>query len=138
MGLDVSLLGVKSTLFKVAQDGGDGGKGGNVYFQVDANTHTLSHFHRNQHLKAKNGEQGMGRKMYGKSGEHLVIIVPPGTQVIDAQSGEILLDLLEEGEKKLFYKEAWEGLVIRILRAPPINVPNTHNQVAQANQKWCA
>ena len=83
-------------------DGGDGGKGGNVYFQVDANTHTLSHFRNNQHLKARNGEQGMGRKMYGKSGEHLVVIVPPGTQVIDAESGEILMDLLEEGEKKLF------------------------------------
>ena len=91
-------------------DGGDGGKGGNVYFQVDANTHTLSHFRNNQHLKAKNGEQGMGRKMYGKSGEHLVIIVPPGTQVIDAQSGEVLLDLLEEGEKKLFLQGGMGGL----------------------------
>ena len=91
-------------------DGGDGGKGGNVYFQVDANTHTLSHFRNNQHLKAKNGEQGMGRKMYGKSGEHLVVIVPPGTQVIDAQSGEVLLDLLEEGEKKLFLEGGIGGL----------------------------
>lgn len=91
-------------------DGGDGGKGGNVYFQVDANTHTLSHFRNNQHLKARNGEQGMGRKMYGKSGEHLVVIVPPGTQVIDAESGEILMDLLEEGEKKLFLEGGMGGL----------------------------
>lgn len=91
-------------------DGGDGGKGGNVYFQVDANTHTLSHFCNNQHLKARNGEQGMGRKMYGKSGEHLVVIVPPGTQVIDVESGEILMDLLEEGEKKLFLEGGMGGL----------------------------
>ncbi len=91
-------------------DGGDGGKGGNVYFQVDKNTHTLSHFRNNQHLKAKNGEQGMGRKMYGKSGEHLIVIVPPGTQVIDAQSGEVLLDLLEEGDKKLFLEGGLGGL----------------------------
>ncbi|AFL67869.1 GTPase ObgE [Sulfurospirillum barnesii] len=91
-------------------DGGDGGKGGNIYFQVDKNTHTLSHFRNNQHLKAKNGEQGMGRKMYGKSGEHLVIIVPPGTQVIDAQTNEVLLDLVEEGDKKLFLEGGIGGL----------------------------
>lgn len=91
-------------------DGGDGGRGGNVYFEVDSNTHTLSHFRNNQHLKARNGEQGMGRKMYGKSGEHLVVIVPPGTQVIDAESGEILMDLLEEGEKKLFLEGGMGGL----------------------------
>jgi GTP-binding protein len=91
-------------------DGGDGGRGGNVYFQVDGNTHTLSHFRNNQHLKAKNGEQGMGRKMYGKSGEHLVVIVPPGTQVIDVETNEVLLDLLEEGEKKLFLEGGMGGL----------------------------
>ena len=91
-------------------DGGDGGRGGNVYFQVDKNTHTLSHFRNNQHLKAKNGEQGMGRKMYGKSGEHIVIIVPPGTQVIDTETNEVLLDMLEEGEKKLFLEGGMGGL----------------------------
>ena len=91
-------------------DGGDGGKGGNVYFKVDKNTHTLSHFRNNQHLKARNGEPGMGRKMYGKSGEHLVIIVPPGTQVIDAETNEVLLDLLEEGDKQLFLEGGMGGL----------------------------
>lgn len=91
-------------------DGGDGGRGGNVFLEVDRNTHTLSHFRNNQHLKAKNGEPGMGRKMYGKFGEHLTIIVPPGTQVLDAQTGDILLDLIEEGEKKLFIEGGLGGL----------------------------
>jgi len=91
-------------------DGGDGGRGGSVYFQVDNNTHTLSHFRNNQHLKAKNGDPGMGRKMYGKAGESLVIIVPPGTQVLDAESGEILLDLVEDTEKKLFLEGGMGGL----------------------------
>ncbi len=91
-------------------DGGDGGRGGSVYFEVDRNTHTLSHFRNNQHLKAKNGDPGMGRKMYGKSGESLSIIVPPGTQVIDAESGEVLMDLVEEGEKKLFLEGGMGGL----------------------------
>lgn len=91
-------------------DGGDGGRGGDVFFKVDKNTHTLSHFRGFQHLKAKNGEHGMGRKMYGKSGESLVITVPPGTQVIDKETGEVVLDLVEDGEKKLFLEGGMGGL----------------------------
>ncbi|MDD3342851.1 MAG: GTPase ObgE [Sulfurospirillaceae bacterium] len=91
-------------------DGGDGGRGGNVYFKVDKNTHTLSHFRGFQHLKAKNGEQGMGRKMYGKSGEHLVIIVPPGTQVIDKETGRVVMDLVEDGDKQLLLEGGLGGL----------------------------
>lgn len=91
-------------------DGGDGGRGGDVYFKVDKNTHTLSHFRRKQHLRAKNGQPGMGRKMYGKSGESLEVIVPPGTQIIDYESGEILYDLLEDGERVLFLEGGKGGL----------------------------
>jgi GTP-binding protein len=91
-------------------DGGDGGRGGDVYFKVDKNTHTLSHFRRKQHIKAKNGQQGMGRKMYGKSGESADVIVPPGTQVIDMESGEVLFDLLEDGQRVLFIKGGKGGL----------------------------
>ncbi len=85
-------------------DGGDGGRGGDVYFIVDKNTHTLSHFRGKHHLKAKNGQPGMGRKCYGKSGESLEVRVPPGTQIIDVESGEVLLDLIEDGKKVLFLK----------------------------------
>ena len=91
-------------------DGGDGGRGGDVYFKVDKNTHTLSGFRRKQHIKAKNGQPGMGRKMYGKSGESADVIVPPGTQIIDAQSGEVLFDLLEDGQRVLFLKGGKGGL----------------------------
>ncbi len=91
-------------------DGGDGGRGGDVYFKVDKNTHTLSHFRRKQHIKAKNGQAGMGRKMYGKSGESADVIVPPGTQVIDVESGEVLFDLLEDGQRVLLLKGGKGGL----------------------------
>ena len=91
-------------------DGGDGGRGGDVYFKVDKNTHTLSHFRGNLHLKAKNGQPGGGRKCYGKSGESLEIIVPPGTQIIDNETDEILLDLLEDGEKIKFLEGGKGGL----------------------------
>lgn len=91
-------------------DGGDGGRGGDVYFKVDKNTHTLSHFRRKQHIKAKNGQPGMGKKMYGKSAEPVEVIVPPGTQVIDTQNGEVLFDLLEDGERVLILKGGKGGL----------------------------
>ncbi|WP_458701041.1 GTPase ObgE [Sulfurospirillum sp. 1307] len=97
-------------VIKGGPDGGDGGKGGDVYFRVDKNTHTLSHFRGNQHLKAQNGQPGMGRKCYGKYGESLEVIVPPGTQVIDDESGEVLLDLVEDGQKVLFLEGGKGGL----------------------------
>jgi GTPase len=91
-------------------DGGDGGRGGDVFFTVDKNTHTLSHFKGARHLKAKNGQPGGGRKCYGKSGESLEVIVPPGTQVIDNETNEILLDLLEDGQKVKFLEGGKGGL----------------------------
>ena len=91
-------------------DGGDGGDGGSVYFVVDNNTHTLSHFKGKKHLKAKNGQPGMGRKKHGKRGESLYIKVPPGTEVIDTVSGEVLLDLTKNGDEVLFLKGGKGGL----------------------------
>lgn len=91
-------------------DGGDGGRGGDVIIRVDNNTHTLSHFKGKRHLKAQNGQHGMGRNMYGKKGESLEIIVPPGTQVLDQESGEVLLDLTHEGESVVFLEGGLGGL----------------------------
>lgn len=91
-------------------DGGDGGRGGDVYLLVDNNTHTLSHFKGKRHLKAKNGNDGEGRKKYGKKGESLEVRVPPGTQVIDSESGEILLDLIDEGSRVKFLEGGLGGL----------------------------
>ncbi len=91
-------------------DGGDGGRGGSVYFVVDNNTDTLSWYRGKRHLKAKNGRPGEGRKRFGKKGEDLVLRVPPGTQVIDVQTGEVLLDLVTPGKKVLFLEGGKGGL----------------------------
>src|SRR5207249_2272967 len=68
---------------KGGPDGGDGGNGGSVVFLADPNKNTLLDFAGRHHWRAKKGEAGMGKKMYGKGGEDLVIHVPPGTQVYD-------------------------------------------------------
>ncbi len=91
-------------------DGGDGGKGGNVYFVVDNNTDTLSALRGRNHIKAKNGQPGEGRKCYGRKGESVDIVVPPGTQVIDALTDEVLYDLVEEGQRVMFLEGGKGGL----------------------------
>ena len=91
-------------------DGGDGGKGGDVYFLVDNNTDTLSFYKGRKVFKADKGKPGLGRQKTGKSGEPLVLIVPPGTQVIDEDTNEVLFDLLENGEKVLFLEGGKGGL----------------------------
>lgn len=83
-------------IIKGGPDGGDGGKGGNVVIKTDSNTDTLSAFKGKKELKAGNGQSGMGRMKYGRKGEDLEITVPPGTQIIDVETGKILLDLLED------------------------------------------
>lgn len=82
-------------------DGGDGGKGGNIYFMVDPDSNTLIDFRYNKKFKAQNGENGSGAHKYGKSGEDLIIKVPKGTIVKDAETGKVIADLSEDDEKEL-------------------------------------
>ena len=82
-------------------DGGDGGKGGDIYFVVDPDSNTLIDFRYNKKFKAQNGENGSGAHKYGKSGDDLAIKVPKGTVVKDAKTGEVIADLSEDGEKEL-------------------------------------
>ena len=82
-------------------DGGDGGRGGNVYFQVDPDANTLIEFRYKKKFKAENGKNGEGSNKYGRGGEDLVIKVPIGTVIKDAQNSQVLADLSEEGKKVL-------------------------------------
>ena len=91
-------------------NGGDGGKGGDIYFKCDNNTHTLSHFQRKMHIKADNGKPGEGSNCTGKSGAKKVIIVPPGTQIIDMDTGDILFDMLKDGQVEKFLQGGKGGL----------------------------
>ena len=82
-------------------DGGDGGKGGNVYFVVDPDSNTLIDFRFKKKFKAQNGENGSGSNCYGKSGESIYIKVPRGTIIKDAQTGQVVADLSEIGQQEL-------------------------------------
>lgn len=85
-------------------DGGDGGKGGDVYFEVDPNSNTLIDFRFKKKFKAENGNNGEGANKYGKSGADLTIKVPIGTVIKDAESNQVLADLSRENQKELVLK----------------------------------
>jgi GTP-binding protein len=79
-------------------DGGDGGRGGHVILKASSQKDTLFRFHLNQHFKAENGRPGMGKNRHGANGSDLVIRLPQGTTVYDAESGDLLDDLTEPGQ----------------------------------------
>ncbi|MGQ0455572.1 MAG: GTPase ObgE [Hyphomicrobium sp.] len=85
-------------------NGGDGGKGGDVWVECVANLNTLIDYRYQQHFKAKSGQGGMGQNRAGANGDDCIIKVPPGTQVF-AEDGETLLaDLIEPGQRTLIAK----------------------------------
>ena len=96
-------------VIKGGPDGGDGGRGGSIFFIVDSNNNTLSRFRGLRYIEAKNGQPGEGRKKYGKKGEDIILSVPPGTQIIDEESREVLLDLVEENGEKIPFLSGGKG-----------------------------
>jgi len=85
-------------------DGGDGGKGGDVIAKASKSHRTLLDMKYNQHHFAKRGDHGSGSNKTGKSASDLEIIVPVGTIVSDAETGEILADLTEDGQRSIIAK----------------------------------
>src|SRR5512143_926240 len=80
-------------------DGGHGGRGGDVVFVADRSLNMLNAFRRKRHFKAENGGAGAGRNMHGRDGETLRLRVPCGTVIRDADSRELLADLVNDGEE---------------------------------------
>ncbi|MDR3134781.1 MAG: GTPase ObgE, partial [Deltaproteobacteria bacterium] len=79
-------------------DGGDGGRGGDVIVEAASQKETLLRFHFNQHFKAGNGQPGRGRRQTGADGADVRLAVPPGTIIIDSETGDRLCDLKELGQ----------------------------------------
>ena len=80
-------------------DGGDGGKGGDIILEVDPQMTTLLDYRYRQKYRAESGQKGSGSNKTGRSGEDLVLRVPPGTVALDADSGEMLGELVEPGAR---------------------------------------
>ena len=91
-------------------DGGDGGNGGSVYLIADSGLNTLADFRYTRVYKAENGQSGAGRDRYGKYGSDLIVSVPLGTTVTDVETGELIGDVVREGEKLLVARGGVRGL----------------------------
>ncbi|HHX75702.1 MAG TPA: GTPase ObgE [Firmicutes bacterium] len=79
--------------------GGDGGRGGSVIIEVDPNLRTLLDFRYQRHIRADRGEHGQGGNKHGRSARDKIVKVPPGTQIRDAETNELLADLTREGQR---------------------------------------
>ncbi len=91
-------------------DGGDGGKGGDIYFKVNTNLNTLIDFQNKKLFNAKNGQRGAGKNKFGAAGEDLIITVPLGTVIYDDLTDEELIDCNEKSGKYLIAKGGDGGL----------------------------
>ncbi|RBW71606.1 GTPase ObgE [Bacillus taeanensis] len=79
--------------------GGDGGNGADIIFEVEEGLRTLMDFRYNKHFKAKRGEHGMSKNQHGRNAEEMVVKVPPGTVVTDDETGAVVADLTEHGQR---------------------------------------
>ena len=91
-------------------DGGDGGRGGSIYAVADLNLNTLVDYRFTRIFRAKPGENGRGRDQYGKGADDIVLGVPVGTIIKDANTGETLADLSKDGDRALLAKGGKGGI----------------------------
>ncbi|MEJ2054465.1 MAG: GTPase ObgE [Calditrichaceae bacterium] len=89
---------------KGGPDGGDGGRGGSVILKANAQLHTLQDYTYRKEYKAKRGQHGMGSNRHGKSGEDVILEVPVGTLVKNAETREIIADITEDGQQIIVAK----------------------------------
>jgi len=95
---------------KGGPDGGDGGTGGSIILKGNSQLWTLLHLKYKKHIKAENGGNGEGNQKFGKHGEDVILEVPIGTVAKNAETGEKLLEILEEGEEKVLLPGGKGGL----------------------------
>lgn len=108
--------------------GGDGGNGGDVWLESDEGLNTLLHLRYNPEHKAERGRHGEGSNRFGKNGEDWVVRVPVGTQVFDAESGDLKFDFTEPGQRYLAAKGGKGGWGNAHFATPTRRAPKFHYQ----------
>jgi len=106
--------------------GGDGGVGGSVWMEADEGLNTLLHLRYNPEHKAERGHHGEGSNRYGKDGEDTVVKVPVGTQVFDVESGDLMFDFTEAGQRYLAAKGGKGGWGNAHFATPTRRAPKFH------------
>ena len=117
-------------------DGGDGGKGGDIILKADGQLSTLLDFRYHQNYQARRGQHGKGKNQEGKSAPDLILPVPRGTLVRDAESGEILADLTAEGETFLLARGGMGGRGNARFATPTRQAPRHAEPGRPGESRW--
>ena len=117
-------------------DGGDGGRGGDVWAECVAGLNTLIDYRYQQHFKAKKGMHGMGRNRTGGKGDDVVLRVPAGTQIFHAETDELLADLTEVGDRVLLFKGGNGGFGNAHFKSSTNQAPRNANPGQEAEEAW--
>jgi GTP-binding protein len=117
-------------------DGGDGGKGGDVWIEAVDGLNTLIDYRYQQHFKAETGVHGMGRNRHGANGADVVLRVPVGTQVLDEDKETLLLDLDQAGMRVKLLKGGNGGFGNTHFKGPVNQAPKFANPGQEGEERW--
>ncbi|MEM6713022.1 MAG: GTPase ObgE [Pseudomonadota bacterium] len=117
-------------------DGGDGGRGGDVWAECVAGLNTLIDYRYQQHFKAKKGMHGMGRNRTGGKGDDAILRVPAGTQIFHAETDEMLADLTEVGDTVRLFKGGNGGFGNAHFKSSTNQAPRNANPGQEADDAW--
>ncbi len=117
-------------------NGGNGGAGGDIYLVADQNLNTLIHFKKGIHFRAEDGGRGSGKNQQGKTGEDRLIPVPPGTVVYDTETGELLADLMEDGQRVVVARGGRGGRGNAAFASPTHQAPRLAEHGEPGRERW--
>jgi GTP-binding protein len=117
-------------------DGGDGGDGGSIIIIAESNLNTLIDFRFKQHFKAGRGQNGMGKKKSGKTGEDLILKVPVGTQILEEDNNTLIEDLNREGQKIVIANGGRRGLGNVRFKSSINRAPRKKTDGAEGESFW--
>jgi GTPase len=121
---------------KGGPDGGDGGRGGHIILEGNQHKWTLLHLKYSKHVMAGNGESGGAQKSTGADGEDVILEVPLGTIVKDAETGEFILEITEHGERKTLMKGGRGGLGNDHFKSATLQAPRFAQPGEEGEEGW--
>ena len=117
-------------------DGGDGGRGGDVIFEVDEGLNTLQDYRHRRKYAAKDGEQGGKRRCHGKDAEDIILKVPEGTVVKEAESGKVIADMSGENRRQVILKGGRGGLGNQHFATSTMQIPKYAQPGQPSQELW--
>lgn len=117
-------------------DGGDGGRGGDVWAECVDGLNTLIDYRYQQHFKAKKGEHGMGKNRHGAKGSDVVLKVPAGTEILDEDGETVIADMTRVGQKLLLAKGGNGGFGNTYFTTSTNRAPRRANPGLEGQERW--